>query len=231
MSLSPADGRGRRDLRLGVRARLHAGTPPPDGDRRATTSSWFDYPLGGGTRQKQHVIDRLRPTAQFLVAESPDEGRLVRDRATSRSSPATTRSRSPAKYGVWDDFWDARTVGGPARLGHGVGRRARADRDGTRESLRHRLGRDPQRKSARPRRCSRRCTRAASTRCTRGRTSKPFGLELCEIEDGEAARARRRARERDPLLRARTATCATRRFETNEASYPLDGETPTCASR
>jgi hypothetical protein len=28
---------------------------------------WFDYPLGGSTRHKQHVIDALRPDAAFLI--------------------------------------------------------------------------------------------------------------------------------------------------------------------
>ena len=67
---------------------------------------WFDYPLGGSLRQKQHVIDALRPGAAFLIlnhlrkagAYSTDDlARLTGYDAIEISS----------KYGLGFDYWDA----------------------------------------------------------------------------------------------------------------------------
>jgi hypothetical protein len=67
---------------------------------------WFDYPLGGNVRQKQHVIDRLRAGAPFLVLNHPTKagsyafGDFEKLAGYDALEVAT-------KYGIWDDFWDA----------------------------------------------------------------------------------------------------------------------------
>lgn len=68
--------------------------------------SWFDYPLGGSARNKQHVIDVLRPGAEFLVLNHPTKADSydVRDFARLTGYDALEVA---TKYGVWDDFWDA----------------------------------------------------------------------------------------------------------------------------
>jgi hypothetical protein len=67
---------------------------------------WFDYPLGASTRQKQSVIDELRPGAPFLVLNHPTKA----DSYTSADFEQLTgydAMEVATKYGVWDDFWDA----------------------------------------------------------------------------------------------------------------------------
>ncbi|MGH2901521.1 MAG: hypothetical protein ACRDMZ_22790, partial [Solirubrobacteraceae bacterium] len=68
--------------------------------------NWFDYPLGGSTRQKQSVIDALRPGAPFLVLNHPTkaDSYSVEDFAELSGYDAIEVA---TKYGVWDDFWDA----------------------------------------------------------------------------------------------------------------------------
>ena len=67
---------------------------------------WFDYPLGRSARNKQSVIDRLRPAAEFIVLNHPTKARSysIRDFAELTGYDALEVA---TKYGVWDDFWDA----------------------------------------------------------------------------------------------------------------------------
>jgi hypothetical protein len=68
--------------------------------------TWFDYPLGGRLRQKQHVLDHLRPDAPFLVINHPTKA----DSFSADDLAALTGYDAvevATKYGVWDDFWDA----------------------------------------------------------------------------------------------------------------------------
>jgi len=68
--------------------------------------NWFDYPLGGSARQKQSVLDALRPGAAFLVLNHPTKA----DSYTIADMERLTGYDGveiATKYGVWDDFWDA----------------------------------------------------------------------------------------------------------------------------
>jgi hypothetical protein len=67
---------------------------------------WFDYPLGGATRQKQHVIDRLRRSAPLILLNHPTKAGSFRLRDFERLS-GYDGLEVATKYGVWDDFWDA----------------------------------------------------------------------------------------------------------------------------
>lgn len=68
--------------------------------------TWFDYPSGASPRQKQHVIDVLRPSAPFLVLNHPTKAQsfTIGDFETLSGYDAVEVA---TKYGVWDDFWDA----------------------------------------------------------------------------------------------------------------------------
>lgn len=72
----------------------------------ASRVSWFDYPLGGSVDQKQDVLDRLRPQAQFLVVNHPTkaDSYAIEDFAELTGYDAVEVA---SKYGVWEDFWDA----------------------------------------------------------------------------------------------------------------------------
>jgi hypothetical protein len=68
--------------------------------------TWFDYPLGVSTRQKQHVIDQLRASAPFIVLNHPTKAQSFSiadlERLTGYDAVEVA-----TKYGTWDDFWDA----------------------------------------------------------------------------------------------------------------------------
>lgn len=72
----------------------------------ASRVNWFDYPLGDSPRQKQHVIDVLRPGAEFLVlnhlgkADSYTPADLTRLGGYDAIEVAS-------KYGISTEFWDA----------------------------------------------------------------------------------------------------------------------------
>jgi hypothetical protein len=68
--------------------------------------SWFDYPLGGSLDQKQDVLDRLRPDAQFLIVNHPTkaDSYAYEDFAKLTGYDALEVA---SKYGVWEDYWDA----------------------------------------------------------------------------------------------------------------------------
>ena len=67
---------------------------------------WFDYPLGGGVRQKQHVIDELRPGAAFLVLNhlTKADSYTIEDLAQLTGYDAIEVA---SKYGLAPDYWDA----------------------------------------------------------------------------------------------------------------------------
>jgi hypothetical protein len=68
--------------------------------------SWFDYPLGRSTRQKQDVIDRLRASAPFVVVNHPTKAASFSIADLERLT-GYDAIEVATKYGVWDDFWDA----------------------------------------------------------------------------------------------------------------------------
>jgi hypothetical protein len=105
MSLSPPDG---DPGEIYVSTYEHGYTP---GRRHHTVIgadhvTWFDYPFGGSTRQKQHVLDWLRPSAPILVLNHPTkaESFSITDFEKLAGYDAVEVA---SKYGVWDDFWDA----------------------------------------------------------------------------------------------------------------------------
>jgi hypothetical protein len=67
---------------------------------------WLDYPFGGSTRQKQNVLDWLRPGAQLLVINHPTKANsfTIHDLEWLSGYDAVEVA---TKYGVWDDYWDA----------------------------------------------------------------------------------------------------------------------------
>jgi hypothetical protein len=105
MSLSPPDGDASE---IYVSAYEHGFTPGRHHQTviGADRVTWFDYPLGGSTRQKQDVIDRLRASAPFIVLNHPTKAKSFSigdlERLTGYDAVEVA-----TKYGVWDDFWDA----------------------------------------------------------------------------------------------------------------------------
>lgn len=80
------------------------------GSRRV---AWFDYPLGGSLDQKQDVLDRLRPDAQFLIINHPTKADSYRIEDVEKLTGYDALEVA-SKYGVWEDFWDAAlSVGRP----------------------------------------------------------------------------------------------------------------------
>ena len=73
--------------------------------------NWFDYPLGWSSRQKQSVIDALRPGAELLVLNHPTKGDSYAIEDMDRLS-GYDAVEVASKYGVWDDFWDAALTAG-----------------------------------------------------------------------------------------------------------------------
>lgn len=105
MSIAPPDG-GAGEIY--VSSYEHGFTP---GRRHHTVIGaghvrWFDYPLGGETRQKQDVIDRLRPGAPFIVLNHPTKAKSFTIADLERLT-GYDAIEVATKYGVWDDFWDA----------------------------------------------------------------------------------------------------------------------------
>jgi hypothetical protein len=104
MSIAPAHP----DQPIYLSAYEHGYTP---GRRHQTVIGaervdWFDYPLGGSVRNKQHVIDALRPGAEFLVLNHPTKAESYDVTDLSRLTGYDALEVA-TKYGVWDDFWDA----------------------------------------------------------------------------------------------------------------------------
>lgn len=145
--------------------------------------SWFDYPLGGSTRQKQSVIDQLRASAPFIVVNHPTKAQSFSiadlERLTGYDAVEVA-----SKYGTWDDFWDAALSAGrpvwgmAADDGHaqtetgagshlGIGAVVIHSDERTREGVLRAL----------------REGRFHSLYTRQG--EGPIALELCEIEDGQ----------------------------------------------
>jgi len=104
MSLSPPDAPGD----LYVSSYEHGFTP---GRHHHTVIGaarvvWFDYPWGGSTRQKQSVIDWLRPSAPFIAINHPTKAQSF-SIADLEQLSGYDAVEIATKYGVWDDFWDA----------------------------------------------------------------------------------------------------------------------------
>jgi hypothetical protein len=72
----------------------------------ADAVTWFDYPGGSSTRQKQHVLDLLRPHAPFLVINHPTKAESFSIADMERLS-GYDAVEVATKYGTWDDYWDA----------------------------------------------------------------------------------------------------------------------------
>jgi hypothetical protein len=72
----------------------------------AESVDWFDYPLGGSTRQKQDVIDRLRRGAGFLVLNHATKADSYSIEDYERLSGYDALEVA-TKYCFWDDFCDA----------------------------------------------------------------------------------------------------------------------------
>jgi hypothetical protein len=105
MSLSPPEG---NDGEIYVSSYEHGYTP---GRHHHTVIgaehvTWFDYPLGASTRQKQHVIDQLRASAPFIVVNHPTKAESF-SIADLEQLTGYDAVEVATKYGVWDDFWDA----------------------------------------------------------------------------------------------------------------------------
>lgn len=110
MSLTPAEG---ETGEIHVSSYEHGFLP---GRRHqtvigATSVNWMDYPLGPRTRQKQHVLDLLRPSAPFIVVNHPTKANsyTIHDMEQLTGYDAIEVA---TKYGIWDDFWDAALTAG-----------------------------------------------------------------------------------------------------------------------
>jgi hypothetical protein len=147
----------------------------------AESVDWFDYPLGGSARQKQSVLDRLRPGAAFLILNHPTkaDSYAIEDFAELTGYDALEVA---TKYGVWDDFWDAALSAGRPVWGmaadDGHAQRSGPSHIGIGRVVIHSDERTP----------------AAALRALReGRfhsvytrqNEAPIELRRCEIEDGE----------------------------------------------
>jgi len=104
MSLSPPDAPGD----LYVSSYEHGFTPGRHHQTvlGASHVSWFDYPAGGSTRQKQSVIDLLRADAPFVAINHPTKAGSYTIADLEKLS-GYDAIEVATKYGVWDDFWDA----------------------------------------------------------------------------------------------------------------------------
>jgi hypothetical protein len=67
--------------------------------------SWFDYPLGGSVEQKQDVIDRLRPDAQYLILNHPTKADSYAFEDFTKLTGYDALEVA-SKYGMWEDYWD-----------------------------------------------------------------------------------------------------------------------------
>lgn len=72
----------------------------------ASRVHWFDYPLGGGARHKQHVIDVLRPGAELLVLNHLGKAGSYVPADLARLT-GYDAIEVASKYGISTGFWDA----------------------------------------------------------------------------------------------------------------------------
>ncbi len=142
---------------------------------------WFDYPLGAGLRQKQHVIDELRRGAAFLILNHLRKAGAyaVGDLTQLTGYDAIEVS---SKYGLAFDYWDAALSAGRPIWG------IASDDGHTQASNRSHLGigavvihsdeRTPE--------AALRALREGRFHSLRMRRNEaPIGLLRCEIENGE----------------------------------------------
>jgi hypothetical protein len=222
MSLSPPDGDAGE---IHVSTYEHGFTP---GRRHQTVIgadhvSWFDYPLGGKTRQKQSVIDWLRPSAPFIVLNHPTKAQsfTIADFETLSGYDAIEVA---TKYGTWDDFWDAALSAGrpiwgmAADDGHAQTDTSPGSHLGIGKVVVHADERTPE-AVLRALRDGR--FHSLYTRQNEG----PIALELAEVEDG---RFHVRVGERAAVIRFYGPHGDLRYQETNrsEASYEMDSDDP-----
>jgi hypothetical protein len=187
----------------------------------AARVNWFDYPLGGSVRQKQHVIDALRPESAFLILNhlTKAESYTLEDLARLTGYDAIEVA---SKYGIAVDFWDAALSAGRPIWGM-------ASDDGhTQLTNRSHLGigavvihtdeRTPE--------AALRALRAGRFHSLYMRENEPpIALLRCEIEDGEL---RVKIGERATAIRFLSAHGALRREErdSDQARYRLAAEDP-----
>ncbi|HTO52927.1 MAG TPA: hypothetical protein VMR50_06025 [Myxococcota bacterium] len=143
---------------------------------------WFDYPLGGSTRQKQNVLDWLRPSARFLVINHPTKAASFSIHDLERLS-GYDAIEVASKYGVWDDYWDAalsagRPIWGVASDdGHAQTEEGAGSHVGIGAILIHAAERTPEAVFA--------ALRAGRFHSLYTRQNEPpLLLERCELEDG-----------------------------------------------
>jgi hypothetical protein len=221
MAISPAQADGE----IYVSAYEHGYTPGRHHQTviGADRVSWFDYPLGGSTRQKQHVIDWLRPGAPFLAVNHPTKANSFTiadmERLTGYDGVEVA-----TKYGVWDDFWDAALSAGrpiwglAADDGHAQSESGSGSHLGIGAVVIH----SDERSAAGVLRALREGRfHSLYTRQGEG----PIALELCEIED---AKLHVRVGERADVIRFYSAHGDLRYQETGraEASYSLAADDP-----
>lgn len=142
---------------------------------------WFDYPLGGSTRHKQHVIDALRPDAAFLILNHLGKaGAYSRDDLAELTGYDAVEVSS--KYGVSADYWDAALSAGRPIWGtasdDGHTQRSKRSHLGIGATVIHAEERTPQ--------AVLRALRAGRFHALRMRRNQaPIVLLRAEIEDGE----------------------------------------------
>jgi hypothetical protein len=189
----------------------------------ATRVSWFDYPIGGSTREKQDVIDRLRPGAAFLAVNHPTKADSFSiddmERLTDYDAVEVA-----TKYGVWDDFWDAALSAGrpiwglAADDGHAQSESGSGSHLGIGALVIH-----TDERSADGVLRALHAGRFHSLYTRQG--EGPIALELCEIEDG---RLHVRVGERADVIRFYSEHGELRYQENgrSEASYTLGASDP-----
>ncbi|MFI5314514.1 MAG: hypothetical protein ACHQ6T_02355 [Myxococcota bacterium] len=221
MSLSPPQN----DTDIYVSAYEHGYTPGRHHHTVIGAKSvvWFDYPLGGSARQKQSVIDWLRPGAAFLSVNHPTKANSFSisdmERLTGYDAVEVA-----TKYGVWDDFWDAALSAGrpiwglAADDGHAQSEQGSGSHLGIGALLIHTGDRSAAGVL--------RALHAGQFHSLYTRQGEgPIALELCEIEDGKL---HVRVGERANVIRFYSAHGDLRHQESGreEASYELVADDP-----
>lgn len=148
----------------------------------ASHVDWFDYPSGGWTRQKQHVIDRLRAEAPFVAINHPTKAQSFSIGDMEKLS-GYDAIEVATKYGVWDDYWDAALSAGrpvwglAADDGHAQSDQEAGSHIGIGALLIHADERTPE--------AVLRALKAGRFHSLYTRQNEPpLALEKCELEDG-----------------------------------------------
>lgn len=189
----------------------------------ANRVSWFDYPIGASTRQKQHVIDWLRPTAPFIAVNHPTKANSFSIADMERLT-GYDAIEVATKYGVWEDFWDAALSAGRPVWGLAADdSHARTESGGGSHLGIGSLVIHADERSAESVLRALHEGRFHSLYTRQG--EGPIALELCEIEDG---RLHVRVGERADVIRFYGEHGDLRYQETgrSEASYTLAADDP-----